>query len=157
VSGDVCVCWCIYFSYFYDFDILNWNCSECAVCFVPSVWYALFRVCGIFFLHFITNTKKRTKLFCQAVNVLYRMHIRARKLTSMHAHKHVYTQTHNTLFNLAGTKRHIIAGCPCLRQQFNFEHWFCVRHWNVAAWININDVIDFTHQTPDIELVKICH
>jgi hypothetical protein len=30
-----------------------------------------------------------------------------------------------------------------------------VRLWNVAAWININDVTDFTHQTPDIELEKI--
>ena len=71
-------------------------------------------------------------------------------------HKHVYTQTNNTLFNLAGTKRNIITGCPIFDSSsvLNIAAALLgVRHWNVAAWININDVTDFTHQTPDIVVV----
>lgn len=100
VSGDVCVCWCIYFAYFYDFDILNWNCSECVVCFVPSVWYALFRVCGIFFLQFINNTKDvpsyfvKQLMYCTACTFVH-ANSQACMHTSTYTHKHI---THSLIW-----------------------------------------------------------
>lgn len=64
------------------------------------------------------------------------MYIRARKHINMHAHTHINTQTHNTLFNLEGTKRHIITGCPVFDNSslLNIDAALVVvRHLNVAV------------------------